>query len=58
MIEAVWVEVDGVGLVRIVRSDILSVTHVRDLRKVVLKMHDGTSIYIKEQSARSVGLIE
>ena len=58
MIEAVWVEVDGVGLMRIVRSDILSITHVRDLRKVVLKMRDGTSISIKEQSARSVGLME
>ena len=58
MTEAVWVEADGVGLIRINRSDIVSVRVVPLAGKVLVRMRDGTSISIAERSARSVGLIE
>jgi hypothetical protein len=58
MTEVVWVEAEGIGLIRIARSDIVSVTRLPVLRKVVVKMRDGTSLSIREQSARSIRLIE
>jgi hypothetical protein len=51
-------EADGIGLIRINRSDIVSVTVVPLAGKVLVSMRDGTSISIAEKSARSVGLIK